>query len=526
MIEPQGDKSPAQPLDYAATIAAAKDAVQHAHYDRALALVSSAHDWPPPYNEEGTLYRVAALCARDPVAALEELVHAKDIFKTQGGRFGYLIASGRAYANTRSFESAAGMFGDAAAVAPELGKEEVALLAYSNARLKWLKRENDPNCGELDIAMRDGSVNTRFLAQVVRGWMYIGLEDYRAFVKELKEAIELALQNPGECNAEALGLTIHSLLRCAFELGDEAAYATAEAAMEQLEWTPDLQLDRFHSLRTLAWHAFLHGHSARAQWLFKDAKNAAPSAAWKVMSHLDRAYVARMNMNEIWATEELFEANRLARSVAWAETRGAERTTLTTLAIMFAPTDMAKAQRYISTYIGLGVENINPTMALSFDKRSAAFERYASGRIHQVLGNKELASQLLQAAYETFTKAEHHYRSAEAAYALYETTREAKWLEAAQGHAQRFPNSPLAERLADEVPTNDDAAPTPFQSLSTTEREIAIAYCHGSEIPELQERFGRSAKVIEHYLKTIFEMLGVSNRSELRTALSESGLSY
>ena len=122
----------------------------------------------------------------------------------------------------------------------------------------------------------------------------------------------------------------------------------------------------------------MRGDSARAQWLFRDAKEVAPSDAWRVWSHVDRAYVAQMNHNEAWARDELMQAQAQARSVVWAATTGEERQALVMLAVQFATVDMGQAQRYVSTYRRLGKDSVDPTLALAHDKRIAGFAQYAS----------------------------------------------------------------------------------------------------------------------------------------------------
>ena len=195
---------------------------------------------------------------------------------------------------------------------------------------------------------------------------------------------------------------IHALLRLGLERGDEAATEAGAAAYDALSWSDDMQSERFLCLRALAWTSFLRGDSAQAQWLFKEAKSYAASDAWTVMAHLDRAYVARMNGNEPWAVEEALEAHRIARGVPWSATQGEERQALVMLAVLLAPVDMARAQRYVSSYMQMGKDSVHPMLALAQDRRAVGFEKYALGRVHQVLGNETLAIACFEAAHEVF----------------------------------------------------------------------------------------------------------------------------
>ena len=218
-------------------------------------------------------------------------------------------------------------------------------------------------------------------------------------------------------------LCIHSL-DCASRarLGDNEAVDDARELYESIEWPQELADAQFLAFVTLAWDAFMRGDSARAQWLLRDSKEIAPSDAWRVLSHVDRAYVARMNHNEPWARDELMQAQAQARTVVWAATTGEERQALVMLAVLFAPVDMGQAQRYVSTYMRMGKDSIDPTLAIAHDKRALGFSQYASGCVNQVLGNKESATTAFEAAYKIFDEAEHHFRAALAAQGLAEVT--------------------------------------------------------------------------------------------------------
>src|SRR5579872_1293535 len=165
--------------------------------------------------------------------------------------------------------------------------------------------------------------------------MYAGLENYREQLRELRSAIAMFERDGYRCDLTMVGVALHAMLELAFELGDTEVVADGESAYDGIEWTADLQTYRFLCVRALAWHAFLQGEPARAQWLFKDSKDLAPTPAWQVMAHVDRAYVAQMSRNDAWAVEELHQAHKVARTVQWAATMGEERMALISLAVLF-----------------------------------------------------------------------------------------------------------------------------------------------------------------------------------------------
>jgi len=158
----------------------------------------------------------------------------------------------------------------------------------------------------------------------------------------------LDLQTDEPLDVYVAALTCHSLARVAFETADARAMDDVRRRFAQIAWTDGVAVDRFQTLRVLGWDSFMRGDSGPAQWWFKDARKCAPSTAWSVMAHRDRAVVARIAGNEPWALEEIAEADRLGRAVAWESTAGEERLALLTLAVLIAPANAARAQRYAS----------------------------------------------------------------------------------------------------------------------------------------------------------------------------------
>jgi DNA-binding CsgD family transcriptional regulator len=229
------------------------------------------------------------------------------------------------------------------------------------------------------------------------------------------------------------------------------------------------------------------------------------------MAHLDRAYVARIAGNDFWAAEELAQADALAYDIHWESTYGEERQLLVMLAVLHAPTDAPRAQRYASMYSRIGTESVDPGLALHKDVRATAFAKYAEGRIEQMLGRRDAAVAALTEAYEIFTSVSHHYRCTDTAMALAELTGEEAWRQTAMRHAGAYPDCPLAA-LAEEAVTREDAMPA---QLSPLQKQIARALCTGADAAELSRRFSRSMFTIERQISAVLDAFGVTSKSAL-----------
>jgi DNA-binding CsgD family transcriptional regulator len=500
----------------------ARDAERRARRDDALNLLAGCAEWPAPYAERGLLLRAEVLTERDAIAGLQELAAHADAFTSADGRAGYLIASARAYMRARNFDTAEAMLAGAQNALEGASEARKFEIAYHRARLSWNRREYDPQNQDIAFAMGSSDPAIRFSALNLRAWMSAGLEDYRSTMSDLVGCLRIYKEHGHLCGLETVARSLQTTLGLGWELLDLEAEREAEAAFDMVEWTPDIAVYRFLCLRGLAWYAFLRGDSARAQWLFKDSKDVAPSPAWKVMAHVDRAYVARLNHNEAWAAEELHEAHRIARTLDWHATRDEERAALITLAVLLAPIDLGHAQRYVSTYIELGANSLNPNIEASHDpRRNVAHQKYAAGRVQAMLGNTELAVRTLEEAYEIFSTMDHDFRATIVAEALHDLTKDERWLRNARAHAAKFAHCALAQRL-----NNNGAAaqPADVQGLTPAQRQIAIAHCQGLDNEELSRRFSRSTFTIEKQLDGIYAAFGVRSRAGLRDELHRRGL--
>lgn len=497
----------------------AREYVRTGHYGRAADLLAACEDWPSPLNERAMLLRAEIALRRDPVSSLELLARIHDLFQTPEGRFGYFLASGKAYALSRNLDAAEDMFASGAAIVAEGYSQGAAEIAYQRGRMQWMRREYDPQSKNLAEAIASDDPGLRFEALAVRSWMHAGLAQYREQLADLVSALAVAEADFDRCDTRAVGRVLHALFRLALELGNVPAIEAGERVNERIAWTSDLREEHFLVLRALAWDAFLRGQSARAQWLFRDSKEVAPSDAWKVMAHVDRAHVARINRNDAWATDELFEAHSLARGVAWADTRGEERQALVMLALLFAPLDMAQAQHYVSTYIRLGTESVDASIGISHDRRAEGYSLYASGRVQQVLGNTASAKKALEAAYDIFVEAEHHFRAALVAQSLGELTHESEWVSRATQHAANFPQSALYQYFNSPQKSNGALA----NGLSPLHRQLALALCEGLDVSQLSRRFSRSEFTLKREIQSLYDTLGVQTRTALRSYFEQHG---
>jgi DNA-binding CsgD family transcriptional regulator len=489
----------------------ARVAQRSAHYDASLALLDGCEDWPEALVEQALLLKAGTIGRRDPSDALAYLASVDDLFTSAQGRFGRNVETAKLYAAVRDFGSAESHYADAR-VLQDAVPDGAHTMAYHDLRMRWLRRDCDPAAPEAALAIAHPDPSITSAAYAYRAWLHAGNQNYDAHIADLITAVSYATMPTAEpVDVGTLATSTHALAQVAFETANAAGMEAARVASEAIAWTPDVRVTHFQTARAFGWDAFMRGNPGQAQWAFKEARTLAPSATCRIMGHLDRAYVARIARNEFWALEELAQADALAFDVAWESSYGEERQVLVTLAVLHAPTDAARAQRYATMYSRMGTENVNPALAVHGDARALAHAKYAQGRIDQTLGRRAAAITSLREAYAIFDRASFHYRASLSAAALAELTGEERWRSASVHHASFYPDCPLATFAAGSL-AREEAMPP---ELSPLQRQIARALWGGADPAELSRRFSRSMFTIENQIAAVLRAFGVTSRAAL-----------
>jgi len=498
----------------------ARKAVRSARYDEALETLDGCEDWPEHVRDEAIVLKADALGRRDAVSAIEWLSCVADAVTTPAGRFAYELASGKAFANVRSLDSAEVSYAAAERLVSADPNGHLTL-AYHRSRLAWIKGAYDPDADDVAASVTHPDPSVAMAALTTRAWHHGSLGNLPAQIADFRLALALLdLETDAPFDVSVASITCHSLARVAFEIADAGAMADARERFSQIAWTDGVAVDRFQTLRAFGWDSFMRGRPGPAQWSFKDAGNCAPSTPWSVMAHLDRAFVARIARNEAWALEEIAEADRLGHTIRWESTFGEERLALLTLAVLIAPSNAARAQRYASTYSSFGTEAVHPTLAINGDRRARAFARYAQGRIDQVLGRDNAAVRALSDAYGIFVDVRYAYQAAMAATALGEVTGEPSWREKALVHASAYPSCPLVA-MADTGAREE----TPMSAtLSPLQRQVARALCGGAETVDISRSLSRSLYTIERQIAAVYDAFGVRTRAEFLASARGLGM--
>jgi len=503
--------------DLRKTLEAARRALAEARWDAAMDHLRGCEDWPIEIAEHAVLVHADALTRRDAATALAWLASTQDLVDSDEAHFERELLTGRAYANVRNFDAAAMRF-ERARVLVDRVENGGPRLAYHTARLNLFKQVAKSSDADVSLALTNPDPSGRAAAYSVRAWIYSAELNLPAMVSDLCSALDAAEDVNYRCDVGTLAGIVHGLAQAAFETANAEGLAVARRACEGIRWTDDVRADHFKALRALGYDAFMRGDAARAQWLFRDASTAVPSLAYQTISHLDRAYVARIGGNEAWALNELDEAIKMSHGVAWGQTYGEERFALVMLAVLLAPNDPAEAQKYAATFSMLGTESVSPQFMKS--KSAISSERYANARIAHTLGDRESALSNYTQAYDILAEMGYHYQAMLVASALAELTGESVWSERTREHIAHYPGCPLAAKKPEAGLKNDAI----LESLTPLQRQLARSHWSGMTIDQLSQRFSRSLYTIERHIADIYAAFGVKSADGLRDQALSRGL--
>jgi len=502
-----------------ASLASAKVALAEARWDDALELLEGCEAWPIEIAEHAVLVKADTLTRRDAGNALAWLASTDDVVESDEAHFVRELLTGRAYANSRNFDSASARLERARRYADRVA-DGPARLAYHLARMRWFRRTGTAEAPDIALALTVPDPTGRAAALAIRGWLHAAAGNFALQIADFRAALDIVVSSDHACDVGTVSSIVHALARVAFETADQEGVEAARRAYDYLRWTDCVRVDRFQTVRILGMDAYVRGDIVRAQWLLRDATHFAPSPAWQALAHLDRAQVAQFAGNDPWALDEIETAAKLAHGVPWGEMFGEERFALVGLAVMLAPIDISRAQRFAATFSRVGLQNLAPIYGIVNDVRAIGYEKYAFGKIDQTLGNTDTATSALVEAYNVFAIINYHFQAMLCAQALAEVTGDDMWTERARGHVAHYPGSQLM-RDGDPMTKKRD---TVVEGLTPFQMRLARAHWAGLDAAQLSRQFSRSSYTIEHQLQAIYEAFNVRNESGLREVARKRGL--
>jgi DNA-binding CsgD family transcriptional regulator len=286
---------------------------------------------------------------------------------------------------------------------------------------------------------------------------------------------------------------------------------TLHDAIERFPWTDDLRTERFQALHFLSTSEAVNGEWFSAIRCAQEAHRLAPSAAWRVMTLLDLAFVRMTCGDARSSTADLYEALDLCEKVDWQSTHDEERFTLLEAAELCADVDPLRAHGILLKARDL-LGAVRPSMAARFEPRSRARLAQANGAVMRGIGQTKAAERSFREAFGVYDRAGHLWRAGMIALRIYECTGDEQWLHVARQRVAVYPKSWMAreitrcgERDADEV----------WRMLPRRPRQVCELLTQGYRGPDIAERLGISVHTVRVHIQAVYQAFNVNSQADL-----------
>lgn len=307
----------------------------------------------------------------------------------------------------------------------------------------------------------------------------------------------------------------HTLAVLTREIPIPTARAVISAELMK-PWPEYFRENRFQTEKALAWICALSGDYFNAFRYLKAATATAPTAAWKMMALLDRAYLAKCTGELLWSRQELAEAEEISAQIDWARTQGEERIALLLFSELFAGIDRGKAAFYLAKFAKFGSVSDPLLNFAARDERLQAMAEYVHGVVDIELGHRKAGLQSLRSSFATFDRIGFNWRAARSAMQIYRATHDRTMLNSAREKIAPYMSSWLGQEVVERA--KEGMGLTPMQE------KIFRALCNGQSTSEIARHLGRSEFTVRNHLKLVFTAFGVRSRTALLAEASRRGL--
>jgi DNA-binding CsgD family transcriptional regulator len=380
--------------------------------------------------------------------------------------------------------------------------------------IAWMTQQHGEAEDAANEQLASVNPNNRGRARILLSWVALRRGEILRQVDELQKALdefEVAAAPDQYLKANAL-VTLALLCRelPLREVGERVRYV-----FETIAWTSGLQLEHFHVTRLLAGIDELDGNELAAFAGFRKAARLAPSDHWSILCCLDRAQLARSAGETIFAAEQLQEAHEVAQRVSWNDAIGEERAALLVLAELFAFDEPAIAEQYLARYRALS-SSIIPILSYGTDPRVKGFESYSQGVAWLRIGDVDEGKAALTEAWSIFEDFNYDWRAALCALALYDVTKDRRWIARAGRKIDPWPHSWIARRVGEASTTTG----VPLDRIPPAKRQVLDLVRAGRRNSEIAKTLGRSPNTVRNQLSQLFQTFNVKSRAELVAALA------
>lgn len=375
----------------------------------------------PPYDAQLLAARI--LLKRDESRAVAFLIRRPPPSKASRQRANWALLLAVGYARMRDFERADHHLEMVRKLARSTA--EKSTLAYQLARRYMLEGKLVDARRHADEMSHDRSSAARVRHQLLESFILSHEERYRESAERTIRAIGL-IGDRRDAYLEEWFHAVHNVAVLGRELAMPEAAQVAKAEVDaDVEWPPDVAIQRFQALKAVGWSCALRGDLLGCFRYLRAAERSTPTTAFEGIALLDRARFARIVGDKSWARDDVAKADALFDRVDWNDAPGDERVGLLLMAEAMVAYDPERAHYFLARYRALGKMR-SPVTLFAFDRRCEALAAYCEGFVRLKSGGGG-AEEALHNAWIVFDRIRYDWRAGRTAMRLFEATGKERW---------------------------------------------------------------------------------------------------
>ncbi len=510
-------KIAALPRRAASPVDEARAAYERGAFRRTLEILEDAREQRRDDRVAGAILRARSLLAlnrpADAIAILEPL----NGLRTAEERSRTAALRGAALTRTHRRAEGEALLGEANALARRGAPHIVPEIAYYRALSRWNAYATEEAEAIVEEALPAASDVVRARLLHMLGWIDVRRENYAAAARAFVDALE-ALDAARGDDAGVRASTLHGLAIIAAETIDVRLGRTVRSSSGRMAWTDDMRFERAAILGYLAWLSLLEGDRETAWDLRQLVLTLTVDSSRHAHALVAAATVCAIVGDHFAERRYLAIAGSLLLRGDQVELDVEQRMAMLAFSASVPAVNVAAARDVLTLYERTRPRN-NAMLALEGDRRIAALESFARGRLLLAEGSMRDGVRGMQQALEIWTRLGYRLRAAIAANALHRATGEGRYVEVALDALRNAPNAWLRESLVSRTTLDD-----PLGQLTPAERRVLTELCTGKRAREIADTFGRSFNTINNQTRRIFSVFGVRSRAALVAKCARLGI--
>lgn len=353
---------------------------------------------------------------------------------------------------------------------------------------------------------------------ILRGWIAASQNQFAEQARLLHRGMQ-ELRKGAVLDVGVMARALHGLAGIVREI---VAPDLVDAAIDlagHLPWTDDLRVERMQTLRGIGWARMLRGEYIAGIRDINRIKVIAPDERWRVIAHLDHAYMARLQGETGTSQAELLDADELIRTVNWSDSRGEELVALLIAAELFATLNPGRSRELFAKYDAVK-GGMSPMIGFKHNARLDAMEAYVRAAIAHTGGDYRAALSHAATAFRAFSSMNHDWRAARAALLAHANGGGTQFLEHATEATLAYPRSFIALEIEKKRERNERPM---LAKLTPRERDVFDLLCSGASALDCARDLAMSESTVRGHIQKIHRKFGVASRAALLAAAARQG---